>query len=101
MIRVMNAVIVTYVVRKGKEKEFEKILRKHWKVLRRENLTTDQLPYLLRDPENPSVYKEIFEWKSLSLFYKAHESVKVQKIWRSIMNLTQEGGIELANFKRI
>jgi len=97
----MKAVIVTYIVKRGYEKEFEKILRKHWKVLRSENLTTDQLPFLLRDPENPSIYKEIFEWKSRSSFAKAHESRKVQKIWQSLMKVTQDGGMEAANFQRI
>jgi quinol monooxygenase YgiN len=97
----MKAVIVTYVVKKGKNSQFEKVLRKHWKVLRKENLTTDQLPFLLRDPENPSVYKEIFEWKSRTSFQKAHESKKVQEIWRLLMELTEEGGWEPANFQRI
>lgn len=97
----MKAVIVTYVVKKGKEKEFEKVLRKHWKVLRSENLTTEQFPFLLRDPDNPSVYKEIFEWKSRTSFQKAHESEKVQAIWRKLMELTAKGGIEAANFQRI
>lgn len=97
----MKAVIVTYVVKKGKNSQFEKVLRKHWKVLRKENLTTDQLPFLLRDPENPSVYKEIFEWKSRTSFQKAHESKKVQEIWSLLMELTEEGGWEPANFQRI
>jgi len=97
----MKAVIVTYVVKKGREKDFEKILRRHWKVLRSENLTTDQIPFLLRDPENPSVYKEIFEWKSKSSFEKAHQSVKVQEIWSKLTNLTEDGGIEPAKFQKI
>jgi hypothetical protein len=97
----MKAVIVTYVVKRGKEKEFEKALRKHWKILRSENLTTEQLPFLLRDPENSSIYKEIFEWKSKTSFQKAHESRRVQDIWKLLMNLTEEGGIEAAKFERI
>jgi quinol monooxygenase YgiN len=97
----MKAVIVTYVVKKGKEKEFAKILRKHWRILRRENLTTEQFPFLLRDPENPSIYKEIFDWKSRRSFHQAHESRKVQEIWRKLMELTEEGGMEPANFERI
>lgn len=97
----MKAVIVTYVVKKGKEKEFEKILRKHWKVLRKEKLTTNQLPFLLRDPESPMVYKEIFEWKSKHSFQKAHQSEKVRQIWREMTDLTEEGGIESAQFLRI
>jgi heme-degrading monooxygenase HmoA len=97
----MKAVIVTYVVKRGREKEFEKVLRKHWKVLKSEGLSTDQLPFLLRDPESPSVYKEIFEWKSKRSFQKAHESQKVQQIWRRLMELTQDGGMEPANFQRI
>ena len=97
----MKAVIVTYVVKKGREAEFERTLRKHWKLLRSENLTTDQLPFLLKDPENPMVYKEIFEWKSRSSFQKAHESQRVQKIWNQMKKLTEEGGIEPAHFRRI
>jgi len=97
----MKAVIVTYVVKKGREKEFERILRRHWKILRNENLTTDQFPFLLRDPENPTVYKEIFEWKSKSSFQKAHQSDKVQKIWKQMTQLTEGGGIELAHFRHI
>jgi quinol monooxygenase YgiN len=101
MIAFMKAVILTYVVRKGQEKEFEKILRKHWKVLRSEDLATDQLPFLLRDPENPSVYKEIFEWKSRNSLQKANDSARVQKIWAKLMELTEGGGMEPANFQRI
>jgi quinol monooxygenase YgiN len=97
----MKAVIVTYVVKKGKEKEFEKTLRRHWKLLRKEKLTTHQLPFLLRDPESPMVYKEIFEWKSKTSFQKAHQSEKVRKIWGEIAELTEEGGIESAQFLRI
>jgi hypothetical protein len=97
----MKAAIVTYVVKKGCENEFQKILRRHWKVLRGENLTTDQLPFLLKDAESPMVYKEIFEWKSKTSFQKAHESKKVQEIWRKMIELTVEGGIEPAFFNRI
>ena len=97
----MKAVIVTYVVKKGHEAEFERILRKHWKLLRSENLTTDQLPFVLRDPESPTVYKEIFEWKSRHSFQKAHESQRVQKLWNQMKKLTEEGGVEPAHFKRI
>ncbi|HSE41158.1 MAG TPA: hypothetical protein VLH08_10385 [Acidobacteriota bacterium] len=97
----MKAAIVTYVVKKGREKEFQKILRRHWKVLRSENLTTNQLPFLLKDLESPMVYKEIFEWKSKTSFQKAHESKKVQAIWRKMIDLTVEGGIEPAFFNRI
>jgi hypothetical protein len=97
----MKAVIVTYVVKKDREEEFVRVLRKHWKVLQSEGLATNQLPFLLQDPENPSVYKEIFEWKSKRSFRKAHESTKVQNVWKKLMDLTIEGGIEPANFKRI
>ena len=97
----MKAVIVTYVVKEGCEREFLLILRKHWKVLWSEGLTTDQLPFLLQDPENPSVYKEIFECKSKRSFRKAHESAKVQKVWKKLTDLTMDGGIEPAYFKRI
>ena len=97
----MKAVVVTYVVKKGHEKEFERILRRHWKVLRSEKLTTDQLPFLLRDPENPMVYKEIFEWRSTDSFQKAQRSEKVQKIWKKMTDLTMDGGIELYHLKRI
>ena len=97
----MKAAIVTYVVKKGQEAEFEKVLRRHWKVLRSENLTTDQLPFLLKDPESPMVYKEIFEWKSRLSFQKAHKSKKVQDIFRKMIELTVEGGIETAFFNRI
>lgn len=97
----MKAVIVTYVVKRGSEAEFIRILRRHWKVLRSEGLVTEQKPFLLQDPENPSVYKEIFEWKSRYSFQKANESDKVQKIWLSMMKLTVDGGIEAAYFQRI
>src|SRR5262245_1488468 len=97
----MKAAIVTYVVKKGQESEFEKVLRRHWRTLRSENLTTDQLPFLLKDPESPMVYKEIFEWKSRQSFQKAHKSKKVQDIFRKMIELTVEGGIETAFFNRI
>ncbi len=97
----VNAVIVTYFVKKDHEAQFERILRKHWRVLRSENLTTDQLPFLLKDPESPGVYKEIFEWKSKRSFQMAHESESVRKIWRKMKELTEDGGIEPVRFRRI
>lgn len=101
IIGIMKVAIVTYVVKKRREKEFERVLKKHWKVLRSEDLTTAQLPFLMRDPENPSVYKEIFEWKTKRSFHKAHESAKVQNIWQRLMELTVDGGMEPASFLRI
>ncbi len=97
----MTAVIITYIVRKGHEKEFRKILRRHWKVLRTEGLVTGQAPFLLLDPENPTVYKEILQWKNTRSMRKAYESAKVQKIWNQMKGLTQEGGIEPAHFHTI
>ena len=97
----VKAVIVTYVVKQGREAEFEKALRKHWKILRKENLTTAQPPFLLRDPESPNVYKEIFEWKSRSSLEKAHKFPAIQKIWAELTELTHEGGIEPAHFDRV
>jgi len=97
----MKAVIVTYIVKKGSETKFEKILREHWKALKQENLVTPQVPFLLRDPENPSVYKEIFEWQDSRSLKRAEKSEKIQKIWKRMTDLTIEGGIEPANFKRL
>ena len=97
----MKAVIVTYIVKKGKEKEFEKVLRKHWRQLCKEKLTTAQAPFLLRDPENPTVYKEVFEWKTTSSMSKAYKHSTVQKVWDQMREFTEEGGIEPAHFKRI
>jgi quinol monooxygenase YgiN len=97
----MKAVIVTYVVKKGREAEFEKALRKHWRILSKENLTTAQPPFLLRDPDSPNVYKEIFEWKSRGSLQKAHRIPAIQKIWAALTELTEEGGIEPAHFVRV
>jgi quinol monooxygenase YgiN len=97
----MTAVIITYVVKKGCEKEFERILRKHWKVLRAEGFVTGQVPFLLLDPENPMVYKEILQWKNKRAMQKAHESHRVEKIWNQMKKLTEEGGIEPAHFNSI
>jgi hypothetical protein len=97
----MKAVIVTYIVKKGKEKEFEKVLRKHWRQLCKDKLTTAQAPFLLRDPENPTVYKEVFEWKVASSMSKAYRYPDVRKIWDHMRELTEEGGIEHGHFKRI
>lgn len=97
----MKAVIVTYIVKKGLEKKFERILREHWKALRQERLVTPQAPFILRDPENPSVYKEIFEWHDSRSIKRAQRSEKIQQIWHRMTDLTIEGGIEPANFKRL
>jgi hypothetical protein len=97
----MTAVIVTYIIRKGREKQFEKVLRRHWKVLRSEGLVTGQVPFLLRDPENPAVYKEILQWKNKRAILQAKKSPKVEKIWDEMRVLTQSGGIESAHFHTI
>lgn len=97
----MTAVIVTYIVKKGREKEFERLLRKHWKVLLAEGLVTGQVPFLLQDPENLAVYKEILQWKNKNAMQKARASANVEKIWGKMKSLTQDGGVESAHFHSI
>jgi hypothetical protein len=72
-------VLVVYKPFPGKEKELEKVVSKHFDLLRGQNLVTDRRPIVMR-AESGSII-EIFEWLSAEAIASAHSNPDVLKLW--------------------
>ncbi len=80
-----------YRIRKGKEKEFKAILRKHWPTLRKAELTTRRKPTIWRgqSQNGKSVYIELFQWKNTEAVGAAHALPEVMAVWEPMGALTE------------
>lgn len=74
-----RVVIVAYRPRAGGEQALLAAVARHAQVLRRENLVTDQAPYVMRAADGTIV--EVFEWRSADAIGQAHRSPAVQALW--------------------
>jgi hypothetical protein len=79
----------TYIVKTGKEAEFEKLLAQHWPTLRRTGLSTDDPPQIYRgivdkrakEFNGNTFYVEIFTWKDEKGPSRAHEMPDIMAVW--------------------
>jgi quinol monooxygenase YgiN len=85
-------VICTYRVKKGKEKDFETLLAKHWRTLREHDLATETPSKVYSGTEGPDApyYVEIFEWKDEAATETAHELPEVMAVWEPMGALCEE-----------
>lgn len=79
-------VIASYKVQTGKEKEFESLLEKHWKVLSEQGML-GRPPYHMKTGDN--VYLEVFEWRTAEEAGKAHTNPEVQKVWEAMGKIAE------------
>jgi len=85
-----QTVICTYRVIAGKEKEFVRLLKRHWPTLRRLDVTTRDPSVVFRGSEDGRpVFVEIFSWKSAAAFKIAHQHPAVLAIWEPMEALTE------------
>jgi len=63
----------------GKEKELNRLMRNHLKVLRKQNLVTGRDSIMMKAADGTII--EVFEWKSKTMLDKAHKNPAVLKMW--------------------
>ena len=72
-------VIVAYKPIAGKETELEKLMSRHWDILRKEGLVTDRKSIICK--ANNGTIIEVFEWKSKETILLSHTNEAVLKMW--------------------
>jgi hypothetical protein len=83
---------VTYVPKKGKDKELLELIKKHWPTLKKAGLATNDPPqiYQATDKETGSVYFiEIFAWKDEQSSSVAHQMPEVMAVWEPMSNVME------------
>jgi hypothetical protein len=88
---------VIYRPRKGKEKEIEALVRKHWKTLDGVGLVTKEPARVWRavDKRKGAVsFIEIFSWKDEKASDTAHQTPEVMAIWEPMEAILEELRIE-------
>lgn len=68
-------VIVAYKPKPGKEEMLQNLMRKHYTVLKEQDLVTERKPVLMECKDKTII--EIFEWKDEA----AHTNTEVTKMW--------------------
>ncbi|MEZ5977431.1 MAG: hypothetical protein R3F34_04350 [Planctomycetota bacterium] len=103
-----ETVICRYVVRSGREAEFEALLARHWPTLHRVGLVTDDPPqvYRGRPSSKPGgahgssgTYVEVFTWRDGAAPGRAHESPDVMAVWGPMGECCSE--MDFPHFDRI
>jgi hypothetical protein len=86
-------VLCTYRPKKGREKEFHALLRKHWPALHRAGLVSKEPPCLWRAIDKWSgrvFFVEIFQWKDLKASATAHQTPGVMAVWKPMDALLEK-----------
>lgn len=76
----MPFVIACFRPKPGKEQELLDVVRDHMPILRRHNLITDRLCYVMRALDGCII--EVFEWKSQAAIDAAHDNPDVRALWQ-------------------
>lgn len=95
---------VTYRPKKGKEDELFSLVKRHWSVLRKVGLATDEpaTVYRAADKKSGNVYFiEIFSWKDEQASSLAHKNPEVMSIWASMGPVLEGGDPQLAVLERV
>ena len=87
-----EVVIAMYRPKEGKLAELEKLVQKHFSVLKEYGLTTDRESFIGRSSDGTIL--EIFEWASASAAEKAHDHPAVAKIWEAMAMVCEFGRLE-------
>jgi hypothetical protein len=88
---VLDKVMVTYRVKRGSEKKFEKLLQVHWPTLNRMKLVKGAPSIVFRGQRNRrTFYVEIFSWKSDEAVAHAHHLPEVMKVWEPMAALVEK-----------
>ncbi len=77
-------VLVTYRPKKGKERAFPSILKRHWPALKAARLVTSTRPRTWRATDKRSgrtYFVEMFAWKDAKASDLAHRTPEVMAVW--------------------
>lgn len=72
-------VIVAYKPKQGKEEVLNDLMRKHYSVLKEQDLVTNRKPVLMQAKDGTII--EVFEWKSEAAIKASHSNTEVLKMW--------------------
>jgi hypothetical protein len=83
--------LCTYRVKKGKEREFERLLGRHWPTLRKLGLVTGEKPLHFRgvDETEGTFYVEILSWKDVAAPSTAERIPEVMAVWERMGALVE------------
>lgn len=87
-----EVVIAMYRPHKGKLKELEPLVRKHFATLKEYGLTTDRESFIGRSSDGSML--EIFEWATPEAAKKAHDHPAVAKIWEAMAEVCDFGTLK-------
>ena len=91
-------VLCTYRPKKGREKEFHALLRKHWPALNRADLVSKEPPRIWRASDKWSgrvFFVEIFQWKDAQASVTAHKTPGVMAVWKPMDALLEKRELAL------
>lgn len=86
-------VLCTYRPKKGREKEFHALLRRHWPALKRAGLVSKEPPLIWRASDKWSrrvFFVEIFQWKDRQASVIAHQTPGVMAVWNPMDALLEK-----------
>lgn len=90
-----TTVLAHYFVQRGKEAEFDEVLREHRAGLEESGLINDDVPtqiYRITEESGVSTYVEIFDWRDPEAPGIAHTHPIIQPIWGKIASLCEPRG---------
>lgn len=83
-------VISTYLAKEEHSEQVAALLASNWELLHDSGLTTDHPAFLMRDPEQPNRFVEVFEWKDEEGPDQAWENAEIAELWNQIQSLCEQ-----------
>lgn len=83
---------VTYMPKKGKEKELGELVKKHWPVLHKAGLTTDEPAKIWQAHDHRTgrtYFIELYSWIDESAPRVAHQLPEVMAVWEPMGNIME------------
>jgi hypothetical protein len=93
--------LITYRAKKGHEDALLAFVKKHWPMLDRLHLATEQPARIWRavDREGRTSFVEMFQWKDASASGIAHQTPEVMAVWEPMGNIME--GMEIAQIEPV
>jgi hypothetical protein len=82
-------VMAIYRPKEGKSADLDKLVRRHYPVLKEYGLATERAPFIGRSAGGAAI--EVFEWVSSEAARKAHDHPAVAQIWEAMAQVCDFG----------